>query len=496
MSASHAFFEGESFGPYRVLSRLASGGMADVWFVETVAGSTRGVLKTMRAELAASGELSSMFVDEGRVAAGLEHDNIAKVLDVGVIDGRAFIAMEFVHGRTLRQIAQHCHEQRERIEPWFVLRTLLEVCAALEYLHSYVDTDGWHLGLIHGDISPENIMVSFNGTVKLVDFGIARVTQLANSSFPPPTVKPIPAPVHESRGKLVIGKPWYMSPEQILGSTPNPLSDLYSVGVVLYECLTGYRPYSGGTETEVLARVLEGKAAPPQAVARGISEPLAWTTLRAMAREPDSRFSSASDLAAALRWRLRELDPGAIGRPLDGYMASLFGEPDTVASAIMRTINERPARNSDLPTAPCSPAMVAAAIAESALTVRPPKPAAVPEEPTFTVFESAAPDRSGEFQTSRAPAGVNIFARPSLRPLEPIFGRELAPRSVPIGGRHRTDDELEAARLFEHGLECLSNKDFAGAQEAWLRTIELDPRERRYRINLRRLQERLRDGDE
>src|SRR6185436_13517436 len=102
MSASHAFFEGESFGPYRVLSRLASGGMADVWFVETAAGDARGVLKTMRPELATSRELSSMFIDEGRIAAELRHDNVAKVTDVGVIDGRAYIAMEFVHGRTLR----------------------------------------------------------------------------------------------------------------------------------------------------------------------------------------------------------------------------------------------------------------------------------------------------------------------------------------------------------------------------------------------------------
>ena len=495
MSASHAFFEGESFGPYRVLSRLASGGMADVWFVEAAAGGARGVLKTMRPELAASSELASMFIDEGRVAAELQHDNVAKVLDVGVIDGRAYIAMEFVHGRTLRQIAQVCHEQHRRMDPWFLLRTLLEVCSALEYLHSYVDADGWHLGLIHGDISPENIMVSFNGTVKLVDFGIARVSKAAGQqALPTVTEDSVVSPASESRGTLVIGKPWYMSPEQILGSSVDHLSDLYSVGVVLYECLTGYRPYTGPTATDVLARVLEGKPAPPQAVARGLSEPLAWTTLRAMAREADNRFSNASDLSAALRARLRELDASALRRSLDGYMAALFGEPDTLASTVMRTISERTNRSSDLPTAPCSPAVVAAAIAQA-------RPSVMPPPPPPKVPEIAVPDRSGEFRAQRHPLGPDIFARSSsVREAAPAFGsgfgRAAPPGSAAIGGRVRSGKESEAARLFEDGLSRLATKDFTGAQEAWLRAIELDPRERRYQINLRRLQERLRDGDE
>src|SRR5262249_40651140 len=149
-----------------------------------------GVLKTMRPELAASSELMSLFIDEGRVAAELQHENVARVMDVGVLDGRAYIAMEFVHGRTLRQIAQQCLEQQRRMDTWFLLRVLLEVCSALEYLHSYADADGWHLGLVHGDVSPENIMVSFNGSVKLVDFGLTRAA---------------------NRNNLVIGKPWYMA---------------------------------------------------------------------------------------------------------------------------------------------------------------------------------------------------------------------------------------------------------------------------------------------
>ena len=487
MSALHAVFEGESFGPYRVLSRLASGGMADVWFVESVAESTRGVLKTMRPELAGSGELASMFLDEGRVAAELQHDNLARVLDVGVIDERAYIAMEFVHGRTLRQILRQCHEQHRRIDTWFLLRTLLEVCAALEYLHSYVDGDGWHLGLIHGDVSPENIMVSFNGTVKLVDFGVARVSRVAeNATQSTGTADSASAPANENRGKLVIGKPWYMAPEQILGGSVDHLSDLYSVGVVLYECLTGYRPYTGDVESDVLARVLEGKPAPPQEIARGLSEPLAWTALRAMARDPDHRFSSATDLAAALRARLREVDAGALSRPLDGYMASLFGEPDTLASAVMRTISERTSRNSDLPTAPCAPSVVAAAIANAQSVKPPPKISDLPP----------AAERSGAFPVQHAPVSADIFARSSRREVAPVFGGAAIPQVAPIGGRSRSHQEREAARQFEDGLACVADKDFSGARDAWLRAIELDPRERRYQINLRKLEERLRDGDQ
>jgi serine/threonine protein kinase len=483
VSALHAIDKGANFGPYRVLSRLASGGMADVWLAETstVGQPTRLVLKTMRPEIASSAELTSMFVDEARVAAQLKHENVARVLDVGDVGGHSYIAMEFVHGRSLRQIAQYHHRQQERIEPCFLLRVALSVCDALEYLHEYTDEEGWKLGLVHGDVSPENVMVAFNGAVKLVDFGIARASASVR-------------PAEESGAtNLVIGKSWYMAPEQVLGGSMDHRVDLYSLAVVIYEFITGYRPYSGSSEAEVLAKVLEGAAAPPEEIARGISEELSATILRAMSRERDLRFQTARELGDELRARILEIDATAFERPLDTHMVQIFGEADTIASAVRRTISEKARRDSAVPTAPSDPEVVAAAIAQVADVPPPPSTPSVPAS-------APPPSGSGQFRAVSASHMPDIFGRAPSGPVarSPFDSGGRPHRRAPgwtvaIGERERSEGQREATRLFERGLSCVAERDYAGALELWRRAVELDPAERSYQINLKRLEERLRD---
>lgn len=569
MSVSHAAAEGGGFdfGPYHVLSRLASGGMADVWLVETsqlsepsdasadkrAAGlPMRVVLKTMRPEMASSRELSAMFVEEALVASKLRHENVVRVLDVGSIEGRHYIAMEYVRGCTLRQIAQRYHEQHKRFDAWFLLRVLLGACAALEYVHGYVDEKGQPLALVHGDVSPENIMISFSGIVKLVDFGIARASKTST-----------PEQATADQGTFVVGKPWYMAPERVRSGMVDGRSDLYSLGVILYEYLTGYRPYSGASGAEVMSKVLEGRPARPEELAPGISKSLANTTLRAMAVAPGKRFASAPQLAMELGARLRELDPKAATSPLDGHMARMFGDRDPVPSSVRLAPGARRGADSDLPTVPSDPAVIAAALAllERPTPARPsvkpgppeprnrsglmrahrsppPLPSARAEAPTkthavlpavtpppppptkppaaatattttattttaaATTTPSTPPPLAIPVAASRPPIKVDIFARAPRLQAADVFRKSGSAPPPPAAKRvvadrdPLTEKARQAARLFDEGLAARSSGDLARARDAWRGAVELDPTQRRYEANLRRLEERLRESGE
>lgn len=503
MSASNALNStGFEFGPYRVLSRLASGGMADVWLAETsiFGGPMRAVLKTMREEIASSTELSAMFVEEALVAAKLSHENVVKVLDVGAVDGRHYIAMEYVRGCTLRQIAQRYHDLQKRFDGWFLLRVVLGACAALEYVHGFVDEDGFPLTLVHGDVSPENIMVSFSGVVKLVDFGIARAAKSTSAE----------------QGTFIVGKPWYMAPERLRSGTVDGRSDIYALGVILYEYLTGYRPFAGAIDAVVMARVLEGRPAPPEELADGISKSLAAATLRAMARDPEARFPSATHLAAELGVRLKEIDPKAPGYPLDAQMVRLFGDSEPVPSSIRLAAGARRKHDSELPTTPSDPAVLEAALALLDATApenRPehqqqerPEPPAEPRKQSgmMPVVRPPPPLPSSLSQSaaqSAPPIGVDIFAKSPRPSLPDIFGGRgssartrspapAKPRDV-IARSPISEKAQQAARLFEEGLAAASLGQLERARDAWRGAVELDPTQRRYEVNLRRLEERL-----
>jgi serine/threonine protein kinase len=490
MTLSNAASKTEfDFGPYRVLSRLASGGMADVWLAETsISGAPmRAVLKTMRTEIASSRELSAMFVEEALVAAQLRHENVVKVLDVGAIDGRHYIAMEYVRGCTLRQIGQRYQEQQKRFDAWFLLRVVLGACAALEYVHGFVDETGWPLTLVHGDVSPENIMVSFSGVVKLVDFGIARAAKSTSAD----------------QGTFVVGKPWYMAPERLRSGDVDGRSDLYALGIILYEYLTGYRPFMGAIEAVVMARALEGRPAPPDELADGISKPLAAATLRAMARDPEARFPSASHLAAELGVRLNEIDPNALRLPLDAHMTRLFGDSEPVPSSIRLAAGSRKRHDSELPTAPSDPSVVEAALALLGETL-PAKEVAEPRKQSGMMPALRPPPLPPPAQAEPPPPpmGVDIFAKAQRRQAPDVFGTRgsgararsassAKPRDEVIARSPLSERARQAARLFEEGLAEASLGHLERARDAWRGAIELDPTQRRYEANLRRLEERL-----
>ncbi len=274
-------------GKYRLLEPIASGGMADVYRAE-VAGPEGFVkevaLKVVRGDHAEGSDFVRMFIQEARLASRLAHANIVQVFDFDRVQGRYLIAMEFVHGRTLRAVVDRCRETGVRLgvaRPVFVAA---EVAKALAYAHRPPEAGGV-AGLVHRDVSPHNVLVSFEGEVKLADFGIARALNAAGLTEPG-TVK----------GKLA-----YMSPEQARGERVDARADLFSLGVVLWELLAGRRLFGRDGDAATLAAVLaEARVSPPSAWNEDVPAELDAVVTGLLERAPDRRTCSADETAAAL----------------------------------------------------------------------------------------------------------------------------------------------------------------------------------------------------
>jgi serine/threonine protein kinase len=330
---------GDKLGKYQILSRLARGGMAEVWLArfQGVGGFEKDVvLKTILPDLSEDPDFVRMFINEALLAANLNHPNIVQIFDLGCLEGMYFIAMEYVPGKSLRQIARRLRSQSELLPPWFLLRVVVAVCDGLQYAHDYRDTDGQPLHLVHRDISPENILVSFTGTVKILDFGIAKATTEASLT----------------RAGMLKGKYSYISPEQVRGLPASPRSDLYAVGVVLYELLSGARPFVATGDLELLRQVVEGKPAPLAEIAPWVPVELHPIVSRALANDPGNRYAEASDLSGDLLAYLQASHSVQRQRDLVVYLAGLFADEPGVPSDVLRSLGSAPAFSSSLGSQP------------------------------------------------------------------------------------------------------------------------------------------------
>ncbi len=277
------------FGKYDLLERIAAGGMAEVFLARTsgLAGFERRlVIKRIRDDHAKDPRFVQSFVNEARIGVHLNHPNIVQMYELGRVGEAWFIAMEHLHGRDLSRLRKAVDALGERLPAPVAVRMVADVCRALSYAHARTDAEGRPLGLVHRDVSPHNVVVTFTGEVKLVDFGIAR---LMLDSDPP--------------GAAAIGggKYAYMSPEQARGEPLDQRTDIYSAGIVLYELLVGHRLFQHPDPEEKLRRVRD--AVVPDPKGEGIEiDPDLWAILiRALARDREERPSSAADLEEDLR---------------------------------------------------------------------------------------------------------------------------------------------------------------------------------------------------
>ncbi|HET6921532.1 MAG TPA: serine/threonine-protein kinase [Anaeromyxobacteraceae bacterium] len=257
------------FGRYRLLERLAVGGMAEVFLAREGSGGLVAV-KRLLPTLAEEREFVDLFLEEARLGAALEHRGIVRVLEAGREETGWFMALEWVAGRDLAALQAQLAGRDERLAPALAAFVARQVCGALEHAHRRLGADGRPLGLVHQDVSPRNVLCSWEGAVKLADVGIARA---GGRSGPAPGLR---------------GKPRYLSPEQARGGPVGPRSDVFSLAAVLHELLTGRR-FPAAAE-----------AAPPSRSNPAVPPGLDAAVLGALARDPEARTPSAADLAGAL----------------------------------------------------------------------------------------------------------------------------------------------------------------------------------------------------
>ncbi len=278
---------GVRLGRYRLKRRLAGGGMAEVYLArfEGGAGFERDVvLKRIRPDLAKSAEYVQMLLDEARIAATLHHPNIVQAFDVEEVDGEYFIAMEYLDGIDVRNVQQILDERDEVMPLENAVHIVVALADGLEHAHRKRDAEGNPLHIIHRDVSPHNVLLTREGGVKLVDFGIAKATNREA----------------ETQGGGLKGKLGYMSPEQVRGEPLDFRSDLFSLGIILFELTTGSFLFTGRSEYEIVLEIAEGIAPAPSDLDPDYPRELERITVKALSKDPAERYASAGAMQADL----------------------------------------------------------------------------------------------------------------------------------------------------------------------------------------------------
>jgi tRNA A-37 threonylcarbamoyl transferase component Bud32 len=301
-------------GRYRLIAELGQGGMATVYLA--VALGTSGfrklaVVKLLRPEIAIDDEFVQMFLDEARLCARLSHPNIVQTYDVGVDEVGHVMAMEYLDGVSLHAAVAKLARNAGPLKFPLHAKVLLEVLEGLQYAHELADYDGRPLHIVHRDVTPHNIFVTYDGQVKLLDFGIAKASTSS---------------VRTATG-VVKGKLTYMAPEQARGESVDARADVYAVGVMLWEAVTGRRRWPTGLSQPALFTRLAAGVRPesPNAASLGYPAELDEVVLRSLAPKPEDRYQTAGALRDALDPIVRGLEPASL-RELGGMLANAFAE--------------------------------------------------------------------------------------------------------------------------------------------------------------------------
>ncbi len=323
----------ELLGRHRLLFHIGRGGMADVYLAAAIGPSgfhKEVVIKALRRELAESNDFLEMFMDEARLAARMRHPNVVQTLEVAREDGVHFMVLEYVEGQTLDRLVRRFDGQG--LPAAVALYITREVLSALEYAHTLADTNGDPLGVVHRDVSPQNIMIGYEGRVRLLDFGVAKAKSHTS----------------ETRAGDFKGKIAYMAPEQAAGRVVDARTDLYAAGVVLWELIHGQRIWSGLPDAAVATRLLADELPMPD-FKPSLPEPARKLIERAMAKDPEDRFASAAEFRLAVEGVLDALDARIDDRRLSELLRRHFGEEREALREALRTRLARVASGEMLP---------------------------------------------------------------------------------------------------------------------------------------------------
>jgi len=319
-AASNGLRPGRVLGGYELVCAVAQGGMGRVWAARRQ--GSRGfsklvALKTVLASLARDAHIERMFLEEAKLASRVRHPNVCQVLDLGEENGVLFQALEWVDGESLATLLRAAGGRL----PCAVAATIARDAArGLHAAHTTQDAEGRALGIVHRDVSPQNILVDLAGMAKIADFGVAKSTRSEGPRTEPGVV----------RGKIP-----YMPPEQLYGEDVDARADVFALGVVLYEATTGTHPFAAATDVAVLARIADGEPAPsPTTLVDGYPEALAAVILRAIAKDADARWPNMAEMATALDEALRSLD-GSGHDDVAGFVRDVVGGQVTGRRALV-----------------------------------------------------------------------------------------------------------------------------------------------------------------
>lgn len=299
------------YGKFLLLDRIARGGMAELCRAKIIGsqGFEKLVaIKKILPHLADQEDFVSAFIDEARLAAFLHHRNIVQIFDFGEMAGGYFISMEYLSGKPLRTLMNFAGKSDARLPLGMALFIIAEICVGLDYAHNLKNFSGAPLGIVHRDIGPQNIFITYDGQVKIIDFGIARATSHNTVTT-----------VGSLKGKIA-----YMSPEQASGKEIDHRSDIFSVGIILYELVTGRHLYTAEDSGQQLALAADGRFVPARELNASLP-PLLYDILdKALAREPDDRYQTTGELWADLERCAKETEAFATARELALFMAQFF----------------------------------------------------------------------------------------------------------------------------------------------------------------------------
>ncbi len=342
MSASllqdRALGPGVRLGKYTLLRKLAIGGMAELFLsrAEGIEGFEKNVvLKRILPQLAASEDFVRMFLDEARLAGTLHHPNIAQVYDIGRAGRSYFFTMEYVRGKDLREILRASKKRGELIPFNHAISMVMGCCAGLHYAHEKLGSDGQPLGVVHRDVSPANILVTYEGGVKIVDFGVAKARSRQT----------------ETRAGSLKGKISYMSPEQCKGELVDRRSDVFAIGILLFELTTSTRAFRGENEFAILSKIVNEDVPSPATRRASYPPELEAIVNKALRRNPDERYSTAEELQLDLEHFARKQSAPSSAIELAKFLRTLFADelnqPEAAAGSVQLGDGDGPIGDED-----------------------------------------------------------------------------------------------------------------------------------------------------
>jgi eukaryotic-like serine/threonine-protein kinase len=328
-----------SFGPYTLVRRIGYGGMGEVFLAREEAPGRACVVKKVLPELAGNAQFLARFQDEVRVVRRLSHPNIAQVWAMGEVRGELYLAMEYVAGKTLNRLMWRLRKQGQRLPVGLALLVAERMCEGLGHAHAVTDEQGHPLHLVHRDLSPANVCLSYAGEVKIIDFGAAQSTLKQAQTAP----------------SVVMGSLAYMAPEHARKQRVDRRADVYATGVVLWELLAWQPLPQQGSVMERWRRAAYPEWVPPSAHRAGLPPEVDAVVLQALAVPPEARFQDAPAFASALRAVRERVAPGLTDRDLARLMADVFAREKRVEDAVLeellrgRPTLRRPLTDKELP---------------------------------------------------------------------------------------------------------------------------------------------------